>query len=198
MNPDMQTKLLRFVQDLSFMKVGGSVMEKTDVRIICATNRNPEQEIRAGNFREDLFYRLHVLPLHMPPLRERGDDVVEIARALLKKYAEVEKKNFSGFDREAEAVLRACRWPGNIRQLQNAIRQAVVMQDGETVTAAMLPLTPVPDRRTQPLMAAMVKSVRWPTSSARAAVERAIRLCGGNVPEAAAARLGVFALHPLP
>ena len=139
MNPDMQTKLLRFLQSLAFQKVGGSKMEKTDIRIICATNRNPVDEIRDGRFRQDLFYRLHVLPIYMPPLRDRGDDVLDIAYVLLKQYTAEENKGFQGFDGEAEAMLRSYSWPGNIRQLQNVIRNVVVMNDAEFVAAPMLP-----------------------------------------------------------
>lgn len=141
MTLSMQTKLLRFLQDLTFIKVGGSRMEKTDIRIVCATNRDPLAEIRNGNFREDLFYRLYVVPIDMPPLRNRGEDIIDIALGLLNRYAAEERKRFSGFSHDAEHALRQYGWPGNIRQLQNVIRHAVVMHESGIVTARMLPAT---------------------------------------------------------
>lgn len=140
MDPNMQTKLLRFLQDGTFLPVGGSRLEQVDVRIICATNRDPFADVKAGRLREDLFYRLHVLPLPMPPLRARGDDVIDIAQTLLLRYAAEEGRRFKGFGVDAEILLRNYRWPGNIRQLQNIIRQAVVMHDGPVVTAQMIPV----------------------------------------------------------
>ncbi|WP_435640668.1 sigma-54-dependent transcriptional regulator [Micavibrio aeruginosavorus] len=138
MDPNMQTKLLRFLQDGTFQRVGGSRLESVDVRIICATNRDPLDDVRSGRFRADLFYRLHVLPISMPPLRARGDDVIDIAQTLLLRYAAEEKKAFHGFDAAAADILRHYEWPGNIRQLQNIIRNVVVMHDGPLVQAQML------------------------------------------------------------
>lgn len=141
MDPNMQTKLLRFLQDGTFLPVGGTKLEKVNVRIICATNRNPMADVRSGRFREDLFYRLHVLPIPMPPLRARGSDIIDIAQTLLLRYAAEEGKRFRTFAADAENALQRYPWPGNIRQLQNVIRQAVVMQDdGLMITAAMLPI----------------------------------------------------------
>lgn len=174
------------------MKVGSTKAEKTDVRLICATNRNPRIDIGEGRFREDLYYRMHVLPLHMPPLRERGDDILDLAYALLKKYALIENKEFAQFSVDAEMVLRHYPWPGNIRELQNVIRQVVVMADGTVVTPGMLPehvclkitrlqkpnsSTPhrPEDARIMPLWL-MEKNL----------IEQAIELCHGNIPRAAA------------
>ncbi len=148
--PDLQTKLLRFVQTGTFQKVGGTRPEQADLRILCATNRDPLAEVRAGRFREDLYYRLHVIPVHLPPLRERDDDAVIIARHLLATYAQEEGKPFRRFDPDAEALLRAHPWPGNVRELQNVIRRAVVLYDGEVVTADMLPLERRPDDGSAP------------------------------------------------
>ena len=137
--PDLQTKLLRFIQTGTFTPVGGSKLEKVDLRIICATNRDPLREVEEGRFREDLYYRLHVIPIHLPALREREDDVLEIARHVLADYAREEGKGFSRFSPEAEQALRAYHWPGNVRQVQNVVRNIVVLHDGDTVTPAMLP-----------------------------------------------------------
>jgi two-component system repressor protein LuxO len=136
---EMQVKLLRFVQTGTFQPVGGSRTERVDVRIVSATNRDPWAEVEAGRFREDLYYRLYVVPLEMSPLRERGGDVTLIARHFLQAFAREEGKRFRGFSAEAEAALAAYPWPGNVRQLQNVVRNIVVLQDGATVERAMLP-----------------------------------------------------------
>jgi len=135
----LQTKLLRFLQTSSIQPVGAMRPVKISARIICATNRDPLEEVRLGRFREDLFYRLHVIPLHLPPLRNRGDDVLEIAHALLARQSEEEGKTFTGLSAEVEQLFRDLHWPGNIRQLQNAIRHVVVLHDGPEVTLDMLP-----------------------------------------------------------
>lgn len=139
MAPDMQTKLLRFLQNFSFRKVGGNTLEQTDVRIICATNRDPLKEIAAGHLREDLFFRLHVIPLQMPPLHERGDDVLDIAQGLLRRYSVEERKSFRTLSPDVQDYFRHYDWPGNVRQLQNVMRYICVMYDGTNVTLDMLP-----------------------------------------------------------
>jgi two-component system repressor protein LuxO len=136
---EMQVKLLRFTQTGSFQPVGSSKPEKVDVRIVSATNRDPWAEVEAGRFREDLYYRLYVVPVEMPPLRARGEDVLLIARHFLALFAKEEGKRFRGFSREAEAALMAYPWPGNVRQLQNVVRNIVVLHDGQAVERAMLP-----------------------------------------------------------
>lgn len=136
---DMQVKLLRFVQTGTFQPVGGSKAEKVDVRIVSATNRDPWVEVEAGRFREDLYYRLYVVPLELPPLRARGDDVLLVARHFLAVYAKEERRALRGFAADTEAVLAGYDWPGNVRQLQNVIRNIVVLHDGERVERAMLP-----------------------------------------------------------
>ncbi len=203
MTPDMQTKLLRFLQNFSFRKIGGSQTETADVRIICATNRDPLTEIAAGNLREDLFFRLHVIPLSMPPLRARGDDVIDIAMALLKRYAAEEGKKFTGFSDHVTFTLQQYGWPGNVRQLQNVIRYICVMHDGETVTADMIPrhllhrkphaqehapATP-PRAGTPPSQDEAFENMTL-AEIERYAIESAVRRTGGNIP-LAAAHLGV-------
>jgi two-component system repressor protein LuxO len=162
-----------------------------DVRFVCATNRDPLEEVRAGRFREDLYYRLHVVPVALPPLRERGEDVIAIAEALLARSAAEERKRFRGLAEDAKVALRAHRWPGNVRELENAVRTAVVLHDAEQVTAAMLPLPlrePVPPRRTAE--ADLARAIRPLAELEREAIERAVELCGGNIPKAAA-HLGI-------
>ncbi|MDM8568202.1 sigma-54 dependent transcriptional regulator [Thiotrichales bacterium HSG1] len=139
MSPDLQSKLLRFVQTSTIQKIGGSKLRKVDVRFICATNRDPLLEVQEKRFREDLYYRLHVIPITLPPLRERGDDILLIARDFLEKYAKEEDKLFTEFSTDSEAVLLSYDWPGNIRQLQNIVRNVVVLNNSKQVTPEMLP-----------------------------------------------------------
>ena len=139
MAPALQTKLLRFLQTSTVVPVGATRPRKVNVRIVCATNRDPMEAVRRGQFREDLFYRLFVVPIHMPPLRERADDVIEIAKAALSRFAQEEAKQFDGLDPEVAALFRRLPWPGNVRQVLNVIRNVVVLHDGGTVTADMLP-----------------------------------------------------------
>jgi len=139
MELSLQTKLLRFLQTNTIQRVGSSKLEDVDVRVICATNRDPAEEVRAGRFREDLYYRLFVVPIALPPLRAREGDVVEIARTFLTAYAEEENKAFSAISPEAEQYLQAYNWPGNVRELQNVIRNLVVLNNADIVTPDLLP-----------------------------------------------------------
>jgi len=139
MDLSLQVKLLRFIQTGGFQKVGNSTVEKVDVRFVCATNKDPWKEVEKGNFREDLYFRLHVIPIHLPPLRDRGDDILDIAGKFLTEFAAEEGKGFQAFDDETAAILAGFSWPGNVRQLQNVIRNVVVLHDGETVGVDMLP-----------------------------------------------------------
>ncbi|MFT5356948.1 MAG: transcriptional regulator with GAF, ATPase, and Fis domain [Polyangiales bacterium] len=125
----LQVKLLRALQERIVVKVGDSKSEKVDIRIVAATNRNLEEEIRESRFREDLFYRLNVVNLHLPPLRERGDDVTVIAKYLLQKHAGEYGVNVKGFTPGAMAAMRKYTWPGNVRQLENRIKKALVLAD---------------------------------------------------------------------
>ena len=137
---EMQVKLLRFVQTGTYTPVGSNKVEKVDVRFVCATNRDPQLEVEAGRFREDLYYRLYVVPVELPPLRDRGDDVLLIARYFLAQFSREERKSFKGFTSEAEAVLRAYPWPGNVRQLQNVVRNIAVLHNAAMVDVTMIPL----------------------------------------------------------
>ncbi len=210
MSPHLQTKLLRFIQTGTFNPVGRPSPEQVDVRFICATNRNPLEEVAAGRFREDLYYRLHVVPIHLPPLRARGDDMLLIGQKLLKQYAEEEGKTFSGFSEDAKEAIRAYQWPGNVRQLQNILRNGVVLGEGPELTAAML-RAPVglagsdhddssPNRAVrspvrvsdQPQVTpnpsdlnALAEAIRPMHEVERDAIERAVDLCAGDVRKAA-------------
>ncbi len=135
----LQTKLLRFLQTSMIQPVGAVEPRKVDVRIVCATNRDPAVEVAEGRFREDLFYRLHVVPIVMPPLRKRGSDVLEIAETLLRSFSDEEGKSFATLARPVRERMLSYEWPGNVRQLQNVLRHAVVLFDGSEVTLDMLP-----------------------------------------------------------
>ncbi|MGY6410593.1 MAG: sigma-54-dependent transcriptional regulator [Alkalilacustris sp.] len=140
LDPNLQTKLLRFLQKSQIQPLGAARPRKVDVRIVCATNRDPLAEVRAGRFREDLYYRLHVVPIHMPPLRDRGADVVTIAEAALRRFAAEEGKRFEELTPEVAELFQRLPWPGNVRQLLNVLRNVVVLHDGPRVTLPMLPL----------------------------------------------------------
>jgi two-component system, NtrC family, nitrogen regulation response regulator GlnG len=131
---EAQTRLLRVLQQGEYTTVGGRVPIRTDVRIIAATNRDLRQLIQQGLFREDLYYRLNVVPLRLPPLRERGDDIVDLARHFLRK-AEDEGLPAKRLEPEALELLRHHRWPGNVRELENLIRRLAVLQSGDAITA---------------------------------------------------------------
>src|SRR5579862_2584121 len=135
----MQAKILRVLQEREFMRVGGTEAIKTDARIISATNRNLEQRVKEGKFREDLYYRLNVIPIVCPPLRERGDDIDILAHHFMRKAALVAGRHVVGISAAALAALRAYSWPGNIRQLEWAMERAVVLGESDTVGLADLP-----------------------------------------------------------
>jgi transcriptional regulator with GAF, ATPase, and Fis domain len=148
---NLQVKLLRALQERIVFRVGDSRPEKVDIRVVAATNRVLEEEIRTGRFREDLYYRLNVVNVWLPPLRERGDDVLIIAKALLSKYADELKSTVQGFTPQALAAIKKYPWPGNIRQVENRIKKALVLCErsllgpedldlGETGDTPILPL----------------------------------------------------------
>src|SRR2546430_1931458 len=137
----VQAKLLRVLQEHEFQRVGGTAPLKADFRLIVATNRNLTDAMARGRFREDLYYRLSVFPIHLPPLRERGDDVVVIAQEIVRRLGERMGKGEPGLSRDARDLLLTYPWPGNIRELQNAIERALIVSDGGLITAAQLGLT---------------------------------------------------------
>ena len=141
----IQVKLLRVLQERTFERVGGNESISVDVRLIAATNRDLAADVRDGRFREDLFYRLNVVHIEMPPLRLRGADVVTLANHFLRKYALENHKQIEGFTNEARGKLIGHRWPGNVRALENAVERAVVLSEGPLIGAADLPFDTAPD-----------------------------------------------------
>jgi transcriptional regulator with GAF, ATPase, and Fis domain len=136
----VQAKLLRVLQEREFQRVGGTATLKADFRLIVATNRNLTDAIAHGQFREDLYYRLSVFPIHLPPLRERGEDVVLLAREFVHRLGERMGKGEPGLSGDARGLLLTHPWPGNIRELQNAIERALIVSDGGLITADQLGL----------------------------------------------------------
>jgi transcriptional regulator with GAF, ATPase, and Fis domain len=137
----VQAKLLRVLQEREFQRVGGTVTLKADFRLIVATNRDLIEAMAHGQFRDDLYYRLSVFPIHLPPLRERGEDVVLLAQEFVRRLGERMGKGEPGLSRDARDLLVTYPWPGNIRELQNAIERALIVSDGELLTAAQFGLT---------------------------------------------------------
>ena len=144
MGINLQAKLLRVLQEQNFRKVGGIENINVDVRIVASTNRSLDERVREGRFREDLFYRLNVVPIHVPPLRERKDDIMLLANYFLDYFNERFGGSLIGFTPEVEARLRAYRWPGNVRELKNVLERAVLMETGERVTDRYLMLKTEP------------------------------------------------------
>jgi two-component system, NtrC family, response regulator AtoC len=135
----LQAKILRLLQEKEFQRVGGREPIKADVRFLCATNRDLAKAVKEGKFREDLFYRIHVFPIMLPPLRERGADVLLLAKFFIKKYSREMGKPVGQIGRDAQTLLTQYRWPGNIRELENVIERAVILCEGESLTADALP-----------------------------------------------------------
>jgi nitrogen regulation protein NR(I) len=142
---EMQVKLLRVLQESEFERVGGVRTLRVDVRLVAATNRDLKREIGAGSFREDLFYRLNVVPISLPPLRERRGDIRELCAFFLEKFNKRLKKQIGGMDPEALDRLDGYRWPGNIRELENIVERAVLFADGDRISVADLPPEVAPD-----------------------------------------------------
>jgi transcriptional regulator with GAF, ATPase, and Fis domain len=141
----LQSKLLRVLQEREFHPVGSETPVQVDVRILTATNRDLMAMVKAGTFREDLYYRIHVVPVHLPPLRDRGDDVGLLAQYLLEQHARRMGRKVTGFTRAALERLRDYPWPGNVRELANVIERAVALCEGEVLDeSVILPVTGLP------------------------------------------------------
>ncbi len=204
MDINLQAKLLRFLQTGQVKRVGSDWTETVDVRIVCATNRDPVIEVNENRFREDLFYRLDVLSIELPPLSSRGLDVILLANSFLKSYAAEEGRKFVGISPAAKKVLLDYYWPGNVRELQNTIRKAVVIHDGIELEPDMLSFKPAPQSsdvddyqliglvgerpKVTPLQS-MKKTVPIDINQTMRRIEQhviesVIAQCGGSVPKA--------------
>ncbi|HPY35730.1 MAG TPA: sigma-54 dependent transcriptional regulator [Smithellaceae bacterium] len=191
MSKAMQVKLLRVLQEREVTRVGGAEVIKVDVRVIAASNKNLKEEIQKGNFREDLFYRLNVVSLHVPPLRERKEDIPMLAQHFLKHFSERNNKNIQGYTPRAMQKIMAYSWPGNIRELMNAVERAVVLAHADFLDAAEIALI-MGDSASS---VGAAESDRPPQNLSLEDVEKksilgALDACGGNKSEAAR-RLGI-------
>jgi DNA-binding NtrC family response regulator len=182
--PPVQVKLLRFLQDRAFERVGGNETLRVDVRVIAATNRDLGAEIRKGTFREDLFYRLNVVSVDLPPLRERRGDIAPLASFFLRRYAAENGKAIDTFTDDAIDKLHQYDWPGNVRELENAVERAVVLYDGSSarIEKKHLPPTVVPsDERDgpPPIPGSTIAELE------RYAILKTLETCGGSTSKAA-------------
>ncbi|MEW6565314.1 MAG: sigma 54-interacting transcriptional regulator [Spirochaetota bacterium] len=188
LSPQIQVKLLRVLQEREIERVGGSQPIKVDVRLIAATNRNLEADIKSGRFREDLFYRLNVFPIHIPPLRERKSDIILLADFFAEKYAQKNGKLIKRISSPALDLLSSYHWPGNVRELENCIERAVILSTDNVIHSYHLP----------PSLQSAQSTQTEPTTTLEAALSRlekeliieALKITGGNM-AAAARRLGI-------
>lgn len=139
LKPDMQVKLLRVLQDKKFTPIGGNREVKTNTRIIAATNRNLEKMMEEGDFREDLFYRLNVMPIFLPPLRDRTEDIPALSQHFIKKFSKQHGRQIHGMEPEVLNLMKKYRWPGNIRELENAVERAFIVENSSMITRNSLP-----------------------------------------------------------
>lgn len=193
MSKAMQAKLLRVIQEREIQRVGSEKTMNVDVRIISATNRDLKEEAASGNFREDLYYRLNVVSLEMPPLRKRPDDIPLLAQHFLGKYAEKNRKAVKGFSPQAMEMLLKFDWPGNVRELENAVERSVILLTGDYVTERELPMGLTEDRpdSTVPEPLRQVADEPRPLEEVeRDAILAALQASGGNKSETAK-RLGI-------
>ncbi|MDB6064656.1 MAG: Two component, sigma54 specific, transcriptional regulator, Fis family [Pedosphaera sp.] len=181
---DTQSKLLRVLQEKEVRPVGGRTSYKTDCRIIAATNRKVEEAIRDGKLREDLFYRISAVSVHLPPLRERREDILPLANAFLKRYAAQANRDITGFSPEALDRLASFDWPGNVRQLQNEVQRAVLLSESNIVEGADLSITSVANEAMGDTSFTLLEGVE------RNTIVQMLKETGGNKLETAK-RLGI-------
>jgi two-component system repressor protein LuxO len=213
MDIGLQAKILRFIQTGTFQKVGSNKQEKVDIRFVSATNREPFKAIEDGHLREDLYYRLNVISINLPPLKDRENDACQIAQYFLNRFSDIEQKVFVGLSSDAGTLVNNYSWPGNVRQLENTIHSAVVMSEGPLLTAQILArqlqlsqdqMTELLNKRRSPSALELnyqpsnkainysqnnvfddTSSVRSLAEVERSAIEHAICVCDDNVVKAA-------------
>jgi DNA-binding NtrC family response regulator len=187
-SPTVQVKLLRFLEEREFERVGGNRTFHVDVRIVTATHRDLEKKLADGSFREDLYYRLNVIEVHIPPLRQRGGDILLLAHHFLKKYADANRKDVHGISDDAVSLLLRHLWPGNVRELENAMERAVVLSSEPVLQPFHFP-TLRPAGSEGPKEAGGVPNIRIPGSTLaeieREAILRTIESAGGSTSKAA-------------
>lgn len=183
---DMQVKLLRVLQESEVRKVGDTKSIKIDVRVISATTKNLSEEIKKGNFREDLFYRLNVVEIHLPPLRERQDDIAILADYFLKRYCLKFSKNINRIDKDAMDLLLSYKWRGNVRELENVIERAVILEDSDTIRLGSLPFTRPTTRDPRPTTVSGDLSIKKAEDILeKELIKKALEMTDGNKTHAA-------------
>jgi transcriptional regulator with GAF, ATPase, and Fis domain len=194
MSPQAQAKFLRVLQEKEFQRLGGTRVLRTDTRVVAATNRDLKQAISRGQFREDLFYRLNVFAIQLPPLRQRPEDVLPLSDAFLTEYGRSLGRPPSGVSKDARKRLMEYDWPGNVRELRNVLERAAILCDGGLITAEHLAITPALPPKVDPVAAPATESPLAPTAAAgqissveRAMIESALRDARFNKSKAAAA-----------
>ncbi len=185
MVPLLQAKLLRFLEEKSFKRVGGAADIKVDVRVIAATNRSLQEEVRQGRFREDLFYRLNVMPVLLPPLRERRDDVPLLINFYIDQFNLEFRKKIRGVTPKALAALEGYHWPGNVRELRNAVERAMLLADGVDLTEAHFPMLTTADPQLSSAMGLPAGGINLEALE-RTLVVQALERSGWNQTKAAA------------
>ncbi len=189
MTPATQSKVLRVLQEREFERVGGNELVKVDVRVISATNKDLEEEMKKGLFREDLFYRISVFPIKLPPLRERKEDIPLLAAHFLKKFAAQEGKTIEGISSDALDLMMAYNWPGNVRELENAMERAVVLATEPEITAKDLPAA-VKSLGEKRIYEADNTLASWIEKLEEEALRQALLECEGNISQTAK-KLGI-------
>jgi transcriptional regulator with GAF, ATPase, and Fis domain len=201
MPPSAQAKFLRVLQEREFQRLGGTRVLRTDARVVAATNRNLQQAMQSGQFREDLYYRLNVFAIRLPPLRDRRDDVFPLAEAFLAEFGRSLGRPPAGISRDARKKLLDYHWPGNVRELRNILERAAILCDGGLITAEHLALTGAPAPTPAPIaapdvadapaaetpMAADPADVRDLRAMERTMIEQALQNARFNKSKAAAA-----------
>jgi Nif-specific regulatory protein len=192
MSATLQAKLLRVLQEREFERVGGTRTLKADVRVVAATNRNLEESIRDGSFRQDLYYRLNVVSFEMPPLRERREDIPLLASYFVAKYSERFNRRVSGISTEARACLSNYDWPGNVRELENAVERAVVLGSTERILPEDLPETILEIEQPAGASPGVTKYHEAVKEAKKQLILKAIDAASGNLTEAAK----LLGVHP--
>jgi two-component system response regulator PilR (NtrC family) len=193
MSPQLQVKVLRLLEEKEFKPVGSVTTKRVDVRFITATNKDLEAAIQRNEFRKDLFYRLNVIPVHIPPLRERRDDIPILAEFFLNKYSKDMKRHGKKFAPEVKEAMMRHPWPGNIRELENAVQRSIALSDGDTITAKDLLETAAPTPDLRSVAAATARAIgdegldldATMTDIEMGYLKRALDMTGGNYTKAA-------------
>jgi formate hydrogenlyase transcriptional activator len=188
---ETQIALLRVLQEREFERIGGTGTIRANVRIIAATNRDLESAIELGKFRSDLFYRLNVFPIELPPLRKRTEDIPLLVTYFLNRYARKAGRHFTAIDKKSLDLLQSYAWPGNIRELQNVIERSVIVSESQTFSVDESWLSRQPSASGVDVQPSVFN--RLSAQDEKAVIEAALRECGGRVygPSGAADRLGI-------